>query len=93
MIQHDISFIPNQDQYNILRDDKVSRSDIYQYVPDQGQIKKDIERIVKVKIDEIQEVLNETKQEVDGRLVKIRKEFDLNLLKRSIEKKANHKDV
>jgi hypothetical protein len=44
-------------------------------------------------MDEIKDVLNETKQEVDGRLVKIRKEFDINLLKRSIEKKANQKDV
>ena len=93
MIQHDISFIPNQEQYNILRDDKVSKADIHQYVPDKAQIKADIERIVKVKMDEVQEVMNETKQEVDGRLVKLRKEFDINLLKRSIDKKANQKEV
>jgi len=38
-------------------------------------------------------MMNETKQEVDGRLVKIRKEFDINILKKSIEKKANQKDL
>ena len=27
-----------KDQYNILRDDKVSKADIYQYVPDKAQI-------------------------------------------------------
>jgi hypothetical protein len=62
-------------------------------VPDQAQIRADIERIVKVKMDEMQEMMNETKHEVDGRLVKIRKEFDINILKKSIEKKANQKEV
>ena len=62
-------------------------------MPDQAQIRADIERIVKVKMDEMQEMMNETKHEVDGRLVKIRKEFDINILKKSIEKKANQKEV
>jgi len=62
-------------------------------VPDQAAIKAAIEKIVKVKMDEMHEVMNETKQEVDGRLVKIRKEFDINILKKAIEKKANQKEV
>ena len=62
-------------------------------MPDQAQIRADIERIVKVKMDEMQVMMNETKQEVDGRLVKIRKEFDINILKKAIEKKANQKEV
>jgi hypothetical protein len=41
----------------------------------------------------MQDMMNETKQEVDGRLVRIRKEFDINILKKSIEKKANQKDL
>ena len=44
-------------------------------------------------MDEMQVMMNETKQEVDGRLVKIRKEFDINILKKAIEKKANQKEV
>lgn len=62
-------------------------------MPDQAAIKAAIEKIVKVKMDEMHEVMNETKQEVDGRLVKIRKEFDINILKKAIEKKANQKEV
>ena len=62
-------------------------------MPDQAQIRADIERIVKVKMDEMQVMMNETKHEVDGRLVKIRKEFDINILKKAIEKKANQKEV
>jgi hypothetical protein len=85
--------MPNQEQYNLLRDDKISKTDIYQYVPDRAQIKTDIEKIVKVKMDEMQDMMNETKQEVDVKLVKIRKDFDINLLKKAIEKKANSKEI
>jgi hypothetical protein len=85
--------MPNQEQYNILRDDKVSKSDIYQYVPDRAQVRIDIEKIVKVKMDEMQNMMNVTKEEVDVKLVKIRKDFDINLLKKSIEKKANSKEM
>ena len=44
-------------------------------------------------MDEMQNMMNVTKEEVDVKLVKIRKDFDINLLKKSIEKKANSKEM
>ena len=73
--------------------DKVSKSDIYQYLPDQSALQSQTEEMVKGKLSEIYSNVTDFKMQLDSKMVKIRQDFDINLLRKQIEKKVSTKHM
>lgn len=62
-------------------------------MPDQNELNNQLEGIMQVKVNETEEALKEFKMQIDNKMVKLRQEFDMNFLRKLIDKKAEVTDV
>lgn len=92
-LQEEIGHLPNQDDYDLLRADKLSICDIKDHLPNFEQIKAEIDKMVDSKMENFKEYMEDFRIQTNQKMVKIRQEFDVNALKKMIEKKADDKEV
>ena len=83
----------DETHFEKLNAEKVSKVEIYQYLPDNSALQQQTEDMVKGKLAEIYQNISEFKMQLDQKMVKIRKDFDIDLLKKQIEKKASIKSL
>ena len=85
--------LPTKEDLNVLHGTKLNINDVFQYLPDKEKMKKEVQGIVNARLGAVDETIQATKEEVDLKMVKIRKDFDMNDLKKQIERKADIKDM
>jgi len=92
-MQEEIEHIPTQADYNLLRNDKLSIADIKDHLPNFDQITLEINKMVESKMEHFKVYMEDFRIDTNQRMVKIRQEFDVNTLKKYIDKKADDKEV
>ena len=86
----------DKDLVEIIRDDKVSKADFIKNIPNylsEQNINIAIKKTCDALNDEVRKQFDDLQRLVDQRLVSIRQDFDMNALKRSIDKKSEKTDM
>ena len=83
---------PDNDLFNILRDDKLSKSDFLSHLPkylDEIEIKKKIDRICSAHVEPVNEEIETTKMNLDQKFVQLRNDMDMPTVYKRIDQKAD----
>lgn len=81
---------------DLVRDDKLSKADIMDALPaylHEEQLMQTIDQISQRKVNAVKEQFEELRMQVDHKIVSIRQEFDMSLLRKWVEKKADRTEL
>jgi len=83
----------DEEQVNVLLEPKVNKEDVKSYIPDTKRANIGLEtKLITIQAS-LEEQIKQSKMHIDSKFVKLRQEFDMGLLKKTLSKKAELKDV
>lgn len=81
-----------KDKVQNLETSKVTIADLHKYLPTEEEERDKIVGLFKLNIEEYAEKIDEQVQNLDQKIMRIRKTFDLSKLERMVKQKADNQD-
>jgi hypothetical protein len=77
------------EQAKLLHEDKLCKDEVHQYLPEPEKVIKHLEVVQGQQLQEMKDQIVDFRAAIDSKMVKLRQQFDINAIRRDIDKKLD----